>query len=255
MASRLTFLGTADAFSTGARGHSALLIEDARGRLLVDCGATVPLALKRAGIAFPSIGAVAITHLHGDHIAGLPFLFLGGLYDERRTEPLDVLGPPHAERQVRALYKVLYPDASENVHPFEIRWRETSFGPPLEFAGRRFTPFRMHHMGGEYTALGYRIELADGKVVAVTGDTGLDAPLEDLSAHADLFVCECTMPSPPPGEKPIPVKHVSIADVRRLRSGWSAKRVVLTHVSDAARDEARTLERVEVADDGLVIVL
>jgi ribonuclease BN (tRNA processing enzyme) len=246
---RLTWLGSGDAFSGGGRGHSALLVDDERGRLLVDCGATVPLALKRLGVKLDSIDAVAITHLHGDHVAGLPFLFLAGMYEERRTRPLPVLGPPLMARQVEAAFDLFYPDVRSR-RPFATEFHEVAPGGAAELCGRRFTALRAHHMGGEFAALMFRIE-SERKVLALSGDTGAAAPLAEVADEADLFVCECTYAAPIPGDKD--PKHMSADDIARLRPRWTARRVVLTHLSADARVAARGIAGVEVADDGLVI--
>ena len=46
---RLTVIGCSDAFGSGGRYHSCYLLDTAQGRLMLDCGANSPLALKRAG--------------------------------------------------------------------------------------------------------------------------------------------------------------------------------------------------------------
>ena len=89
---KLTIIGSSDAFGSGGRFHSSYLLETSKGRLLLDCGANSPLALKRAGVTISSIDAVAISHCHGDHFGGLPFLFLDKMFMERGSKPLENLG-------------------------------------------------------------------------------------------------------------------------------------------------------------------
>lgn len=244
---RLTVLGSGDAFSGGGRGSAAYIVEDAHGRLLVDCGPTVPHALKARGLTPAAIPHLLVTHLHGDHIAGLPFVILSGMYEEPERGPLELCGPPLLARQSEALFATCYPDVVGRPRPFRLEYREIAPGGQAFLGGRRVTAFRMHHMSGEYDCLGYRIETS-GRVVAFTGDTGAEAPLQDLARDADLFVCECTNPAGVAGGK-----HLSTDDIRRLRSGWSARRVLLTHLSARAREEARSIPDVELADDGAVV--
>ena len=86
---RLTVIGCSDAFGSGGRYHSCYLLDTAQGRLMLDCGANSPLALKRAGIALTSIDAIVISHCHGDHFGGVPFLFLERMFVERGPKPVE----------------------------------------------------------------------------------------------------------------------------------------------------------------------
>ena len=95
---RLTVIGCSDAFASGGRYHSCYLLDTAQGRLMLDCGANSTLALKRAGIALASIDAIVISHCHGDHFGGVPFLFLERMFIERGPKPVEVLGPPGIAR-------------------------------------------------------------------------------------------------------------------------------------------------------------
>ena len=70
------FLGSGDAFGSGGRFQTCVLLSSADGQLLLDCGASSLIAMKRLGIDPSTIEAVVLTHLHGDHFAGIPFLIL-----------------------------------------------------------------------------------------------------------------------------------------------------------------------------------
>jgi ribonuclease BN (tRNA processing enzyme) len=84
---RVRFAGCGDAFGSGGRWQTCIhLAADGRA-MLVDCGTTSLVALKAQGLDPSAVRAVAVTHLHGDHFGGLPFLILDGQFS-RRTEPL-----------------------------------------------------------------------------------------------------------------------------------------------------------------------
>ena len=85
---RLTVLGSSDAFNAGGALHSAYLLEHDEGTLLIECGPSVLAGMKRAGVPTDAPDAVLISHLHGDHFAGLPFLFLEYLFENPRGRPL-----------------------------------------------------------------------------------------------------------------------------------------------------------------------
>ena len=88
VAVRVTFLGTGDAFNARARCHAGYLLTAPSITLLLDCGPTTLLAMKRDGLSPEALDAVVLSHLHGDHFAGLPFLFLTYIYDAPRRRPL-----------------------------------------------------------------------------------------------------------------------------------------------------------------------
>jgi ribonuclease BN (tRNA processing enzyme) len=62
----------------------------------MDCGASSLIAMRRFGVDPSAIDAVILSHLHGDHFGGVPFLILDGQFT-RRTRPLVVAGPPGLE--------------------------------------------------------------------------------------------------------------------------------------------------------------
>ena len=68
---RVTFLGTSGAVPTTQRNPSAIQIEREGDRLLFDCGEGTQRQMMRYGTGF-DIDHVFVTHLHGDHVLGLP---------------------------------------------------------------------------------------------------------------------------------------------------------------------------------------
>src|SRR6266498_1848179 len=86
----VTFAGSGDAFGSGGRYQACIHLRPAdRAPVLLDCGATSLSALKAIGLDPGEISTVFISHLHGDHFGGLPFLILDGQFT-RRTSPLAV---------------------------------------------------------------------------------------------------------------------------------------------------------------------
>ncbi|HEY7218131.1 MAG TPA: MBL fold metallo-hydrolase, partial [Candidatus Binatia bacterium] len=77
---KLHILGCGDAFGSGGRNQSGYLVETNDRLFLLDCGPTTLLAMKRAGLAPQQLNAIFLSHLHGDHFGGIPFLFIEFLY-------------------------------------------------------------------------------------------------------------------------------------------------------------------------------
>src|SRR3989442_7100043 len=96
---RVTVLGSGDAFGSGGRLHSAYLVETPRHTFLLDCGPTILQAFKQTGRDPGAVDFVLLSHLHGDHFGGLPFLFMEYRFEEPRSRPLAVYGPPGTERR------------------------------------------------------------------------------------------------------------------------------------------------------------
>lgn len=86
---RIRFLGSGDAFGSGGRLQTCIHVEGGGTQFLVDCGASSLIAMKRVGVDPTSIDVALITHLHGDHFGGLPFLILDAQFS-RRSRPLTI---------------------------------------------------------------------------------------------------------------------------------------------------------------------
>src|SRR4029453_3584883 len=70
------FLGTGDAFCNGGRLHTAFHVAADGYQALIDCGATTIAVMRHLRMDVPAIDAIVVSHLHGDHFGGIPFLLL-----------------------------------------------------------------------------------------------------------------------------------------------------------------------------------
>ncbi len=98
---RVTFLGTGGAVPTTQRGPSAFFLEREGEGLLFDCGEGTQRQMMRFGTGF-GISHLFVTHLHGDHVLGLPGLVQTMDFNDRE-EPLAVYGPPGSKRHLKRL--------------------------------------------------------------------------------------------------------------------------------------------------------
>src|SRR2546428_11241854 len=158
---RVTVLGSGDAFGSGGRLHSAYLVETSRHTFLLDCGPTILQSFKRNGRDPGAVDFVLVSHLHGDHFGGLPFLFMEYRFEEPRSRPLAVYGPPGTERRVRNLFGALYERIASEPLPFAVRYEEVVAGTSPALDGGRVLPFVVPPLT-QPRALGYRIQ-RDGR--------------------------------------------------------------------------------------------
>jgi ribonuclease Z len=103
---RIIFLGTAGSVPTPKRSLPAIVIQRKDELLIFDCGEGVQRQMIRAGVGFHRKTKVFVTHLHGDHILGLPgMLQTMSLLDRERK--LEIYGPPGIEAFVNAIQQTV----------------------------------------------------------------------------------------------------------------------------------------------------
>ena len=248
---RLTVLGCGDAFGSGGRLNTCFQLDAARPddggdtRLLVDCGASAMISMRRFGTDPDSIDAIAITHLHGDHFAGLPFLLLYLQFEAKRSRPLEIAGPPGTQQRVQDACAALF-GGIDCAWRFELTFSEWQEATPTTLAGLQVAPRQVYH-GEGITAFGLRV--ADGhKTFAYSGDTTWVDALPAIADQADLFVVECYA-----FDRDLPT-HTDYQTLRAHLDELTARRIALTHMSTGMLDrlDAVTLETL---DDGRVIEL
>lgn len=243
---RVRFVGTSDAFGAGGRRQAALFVETAAGGLLLDCAPTTGTGLAALGIPRDAIDAVAISHFHADHFAGIPQLVLGAIYEDERRHPLVVAGPPGIRARVLEMADAVGYPLGERPMPFELRFAELFAGRTADLGPARFTTFETRHDPASCPH-GIAVE-AGGRRLVYSGDTGW---FDELPAHvrgADLFVCECTF-----YENPL-ADHLSYRVLSEQRARFACERLVLTHLGSEMTHRRGQLE-VETADDGLALAL
>lgn len=240
----LRFLGTGDAFGSGGRLHTSAFIRAAGGDVLVDCGPSVLAALRREALDPDTTDAIVLTHLHGDHFGGVPFLLMDAHYATRRTRPLVIAGPQGVEAAVWRTLDVLFPGAGGLAFRFPLNFLEWEEGRTAVAGPAAVTPFRVQHSTAT-PCFGLRIEVG-GRVLAFSGDTEWTDALLGLSSGADLFVCECF------GYQSAPPHHLDYHTLQRHLPALTCRRMLLTHMGEEMLAQAPTLG-VETASDGLVL--
>jgi len=244
---KLTVVGCGDAFGSGGRLQTGYQVDWSGGRFLIDCGATVLVGLNRCGLDPNAIGTIFISHLHGDHYAGLVWWLIHAQHVGKRTQPLTVIGPPGVAARFVSAAEALFPGSSSQPRRYDLKFIELLTTAPLDIGGVRVTAFEAKHPSGA-PSYALRFEL-EGKVIAFTGDSEWVESLVPAGRNADLYIMECYE------FDGAPRFHLSWSRIAAELDRIGAKRVLLTHMSDTmlARQGEITDQRVAMARDGLSV--
>ncbi|MBE9479648.1 MAG: MBL fold metallo-hydrolase [Chloroflexi bacterium] len=244
---RITLLGTGTPILDPKRQPSALFVEVGAEKLLFDAGWGTITQLVRAGIRPQYINPIFITHHHYDHIGNLgEFLLTSWYYG--REEPLNVHGPPGTAQIVAALLEQVYAREiafalfnDDNLVDIRdlVQVKEVARGLVYDSGKCQVLTEYVEHGNKlglsriDWPCLGYRIE-AEGKVVAISGDTVACAGLDRLADGADVLIQCCYLAEAeianPAFERLAQYIIASSGQVGKIATRNKVKKLVLTHI-------------------------
>ncbi len=272
-------LGTSSGRPTVRRNVSAGVLARDGEWLLFDCGEGTQYQLLRTDLRFSRMRYVFVTHMHGDHVLGLPGL-IGTLNLARHDRPVTVFGPPGIDRYLRDVFRATFFRANFPVEVIEVEPGLILDAPLFSVEARR-----LNH---RVTAFGYavhekprpgqfRIEdavrlgvpagplfgrlqrgeavlLDDGRTiqpsevvdpdrpglrVAYCTDTGPSDSAVELARGADLLVHEATYTTDM-GDEAEERGHSTAAGAAAVARDAGARQLLITHFSPRY-DDASTL--------------
>lgn len=246
---KLSILGSSDAFGSGGRLQTCFHVRHAGGSALIDCGATSLIGMHRAGHDPNDVLNIFISHLHGDHFAGLVWWLIHAVHIAKRTRPLTLIGPTGLDARFRTAAEALFPGSTTAQRQFDLQVLELRDRQRLEVGAIAVTPFEVVHPSGA-PPYALRFEI-DGKVLSFSGDTEWVDNLIPCATGADLFICECTAFSAPARS------HLNWRTIEPNLARLGAKRLLLTHMGPDALANAAAISHPSVtkAEDGLVLDL
>ncbi len=246
---KLTITGSGDAFGSGGRLNTCFHVQSGETGFLIDCGASALISLKRSGLSTNDVDTIFISHLHGDHFAGLPFVLIDALFIAKRTRPLTLVGPAELEARFHIACEAMFPLITEHQREFDMTFIPLSARETTRAGGVSVTPFEVRHYSG---APSYALRFAlENKVLAFTGDTGWVDTVIEAGRDADLYIMECFQ-----YDYPLEM-HLDYLTIARNLDAIGAKQVLLTHMGDdmLARRDQVTDRRCKLAEDGMVLEL
>ena len=194
---RVTLLGTGSPNPVMNRFGPSVLIQAGGKNLLVDSGRGVTQRIVQSGLKLGDIHAVFLTHLHSDHINGIPDLWLTGWLEAnyaQRQGPFRLYGPKGSKNLMDQLAKAYEWDisariADQNLNPNNIKSDVTEItqGVIFDQGGVKVTAFDVDHGELLKPAFGYRIDFA-GNSVVLSGDTKFNENLIQYATGTDLLI-------------------------------------------------------------------
>jgi ribonuclease BN (tRNA processing enzyme) len=240
----IRFVGSGDAFGSGGRFQVCIRLHGDGYTALVDCGATSLTAMKARHVDPGEVDAVVLSHLHGDHFGGLPFLVLDGQFT-RRTRPLTVLGPTGTPERVRAAMETLYPGSTAVHRRYTLRVVELDgAGSRLEIGPLSVRSWQVDHASGA-PALALQAHLGEA-TFGYSGDTAWTETVLEAADGTDVFACEAYTCG-------TPVRyHLDVEDLRVHAHQMATGRLILTHLGPTMLARLDDIEY-ETAVDGLTV--
>jgi len=240
---KVTILGSGDAFASRGSSPACYIIEGGGKTILMEAGpALIPL-LKRAGFAPADLDLALISHLHGDHFGGLPFLILEYMWESRLSKTLTIAGPRRLEQRTWTLFENMFSHFPEEKVARLLKFEVLEPAQSRDFGAIKVATIRTPHTTPD-VSLAFRITLG-GKTIVFSGDTGWTEELVPFCDGADLFICECTY-----FDSTELKFHLNYPLLAQQRSRFNVGRMVLTHLGREMREHESDV-KIEMAFDGM----
>jgi ribonuclease Z len=194
---RVTLLGTGSPAPIMRRFGPGVLIQAGGKTLVIDAGRGVTQRLLQAGLKLGQVDALFLTHLHSDHVVGIPDLWLTGWLEAtyaQRKGAFVVYGPAGTQGLMAGLTRAYQWDiqariADQNLSTASIAAQVTEFkeGTIYDQGGVKVTAIEVDHGELLKPAFGFRVDYA-GRSVTVSGDTRFSENLIRKAQGSDLVI-------------------------------------------------------------------
>ena len=258
----VTLLGTGTPRPEPQRGSAAILVEAGQQKLLFDAGRGVAQRIYQLGIDYNDVDKIFITHLHYDHIIGLPDLMLSGWVYQRAT-PLRLWGPSgsrHHLEQIQSAYQSDITLRSRHTQlakeGIQYRVEEIKAGTVYQHQGLVVTAISVDH-GVVEDAFGYRIDYR-GRSLVISGDTRYSENIVKHARGVDLLIHEIAAASDAllkanPRLQKVLSYHTTPKQLVRVLKQTKPRQTVLVHALLFAKSQAEVEAEIKDAYSGAVL--
>ncbi|MGE5107777.1 MAG: MBL fold metallo-hydrolase [Sphingobacteriales bacterium] len=261
---KVTLLGTGTPQPIMERFGASILVQAGSETLLFDAGRGCLQRLLQINVSYNKINALFLTHLHSDHIVGLPDLWLTGWLISRREMPLNVFGPSGTDDMIKNLQKAFAFDIKMRIEDdkrleegSKLLVKEIQQGIVYEKNGVKVIAFEVDHYP-IVPAFGYRIEYG-GHSVTLSGDTRYSENLIKFAKGTDLLVHEVIV-APDTLNKSDPkypqfAHHTTVEQVAKVFNEVKPKLAAYSHIVKLyGRNEQELLKRTKANYSGPFII-
>lgn len=213
---KIIFLGTGSAINTLDTGASILVNEN----ILIDAPGGVTQAIRKFGGDITHLDTIIITHLHGDHFFGLPFLLLEYKLKTKEAPP-DIIAPAGARELFTRLAQIAFPGTEEFAGQTKPSYYIAADGKEITINDISVKFHGVPH--GDMETYGVEIRETNKRKIFYAPDTSYSDVLVEITAKVDVAVLDATTP-----DEPIE-GHMSMRQVNQLAEKFPGKLFMLTH--------------------------
>ena len=229
---KIHFLGVGEACD-GRQPNTAVLIKtgarEKTGRILLDCGFSVPHHYLSLDPDPEELEIVWISHFHGDHFLGTPLLLLW-FWEMGRQKPLHILGPPGVAVKIGQAMELAYPNLLSRLG-FSLSFVAIEPGEQKEISAALWQAAYNDH---SQPCLSLRLEL-HGKAIFYSGDGRPTSMTLNLAKGCTLIIHEAY------GFKDTTPGHGSIVACLDFARNAGVKRLALVHMQRNIRPQSRLI--------------
>jgi len=235
---RLVVLGVGGWISDPRLGHTSIALDLGAEVLVLDCGEGTARALEVCGLGLSRPITAVVTHMHGDHVLGLPTLIQ--LARHRGTE-LKVVAAPRVIEGIKSLLNLV----GCRVEGIELTPLDPGQRLETERYSLRLVPAR--HSIESYAV---RVDLREGHSILYTGDTSPSSEVVEAARGCEVLIHEASGTDPAAHD----YGHSTVEDAIRCCIEAGCRRLVLVHFYGEAPPIATRFLRLEEVRDIEVVI-